>query len=331
MTLDTRQLALLKWLESTGILPQFSLEKLVDDASFRRYFRVRTATHSYVAMDAPPEREKVLPFMHIAAGLREVGIHAPEVFAHSEAEGFLLLSDFGDRQLLQALTQDNARVLYEAPLQVLATLQKTSVMPDLSLPVFTADLMLTECNLFSEWFLVRHLGLSLSPKVHTMLTVFYQTLVDAIVTQPYRFMHRDYHAANLMVLDDGQVGVLDFQDAFIGPYTYDAASLLRDCYFKASYTTVKDCVSHFAELIDVSDTKLFFKQFEWMGLQRHMKAILTFARKKHRDDNPHYLQHIPLALEYIGAVTNVYPEFADFNNYLHASILPAMREPACVQ
>ena len=226
--MDVRQAALNHWLTTHCQLPAYQLDAMAGDASFRRYFRVRAGNRQYVAMDAPPERENnCQPFIAIAASLRRQGLQAPEIIASDLTQGFLLMTDFGDSLYLRELTAATVDPLYTIALDALAILQQSTVT-DWVVPPFTADFMYRELQLCKDWFLVKHLGLVLNEQTEIMLADFFQFLAASAASQPQALMHRDYHSANLMVLPDQQVGILDFQDAFIGPVTYDLASLLRD-------------------------------------------------------------------------------------------------------
>src|SRR5436190_8088598 len=231
LSIDARQTALIEWLQQLVELPPFQLVAMHGDASFRRYFRLITSNGSFVAMDAPPATENCRAFVMIAAALRAHGLHAPEIFAADISQGFLLLTDFGDQTYLQTLSANNADKLYSAALEALATLQSCRPV-DYSLSVFDRAFMQKEWAWFKEWVLQKWLTINLSAAQAAALDICYDKIISSAESQPQVFMHRDYHSANLMVLPDTdvQVGILDFQDAFIGPVTYDLVSLLRDCY-----------------------------------------------------------------------------------------------------
>ncbi len=268
-------------------------------------------------MDAPPDRESCVSFIAIANALRVRDLCAPEIIASDLAQGFLLLTDFGNQLYLQTLTPDNAKQLYTQALDTLALLQVCDSVKGLDIPIFSAAFMSQELELCKEWFLCKHLRLALTPSVNEMLDCFFKMLVDSAVNQPQVFMHRDYHSANLMVLPDKQVSILDFQDAFIGPVTYDLVSLLRDCYIAWPPTLVDELALYYKNKLSVLDSVTdaqFFRWFDLMGLQRHLKALLTFSRKYHRDNNPNYLQHIPRTLKYVLDVSEKYNEFSQFTD-----------------
>lgn len=306
---DLRQDALKQWLRECCKLPACTLQPLAGDASFRRYFRITQPNCSYIAMDAPPLRESCASFVAISQGLQALGLHTPTVFASDLTQGFLLLSDFGDRLYLKELNQANAKPLYTKALDALAILQSCRHIEGMTIPLFTFAFMRQELELFKEWFLHHYLEIAISPATETALADCFDFLVTSAVNQPQVFMHRDFHSANLMLLPDGEVGILDFQDAFIGPVTYDVVSLLRDCYIAWPDAFVKEMVLYYRSQIalPVSETE-FLIWFDLMGLQRHLKALLTFSRKCKRDHDDRYLKHIPRTVNYILRVSERYPE-----------------------
>jgi len=326
--MDSRQQGLHQWLTTHCQLKNYQTETMQGDASFRRYFRIRHNEQSFVAMDAPPPRENCLPFVLIANALREAGLQAPHVIAENIEAGFLLLSDLGDKVYLKALNADNANRLYQNALDALANIQSIQTIPNFVLPFFTADFMRQELQLFVEWFLKKHLQLVLSAETEKMLEDFFSFLAISAANQQQGFMHRDYHSGNLMLLVDNQVGILDFQDAFIGPVTYDLVSLLRDCYIDWPETMVSELVFYYKnklpQLNAIANAD-FLRWFDLMGLQRHLKALLTFSRKCHRDNSPQYLQFIPRTLHYIATASAKYAECQAFNQYLTDVIFPAAK------
>jgi aminoglycoside/choline kinase family phosphotransferase len=319
-----RENTLKKWLETACQWLPDKVELMAMDASFRRYFRVWRGQQSYVAMDAPPERENnTHQFVAIAQALRALGLEAPEVLARDRENGFLLLTDLGDRLYLQELQQQPAQAekLYSAALQALAVLQSCRYVSGWTVPMFSADFMYQELQLFKEWFLQKHLQLSLTAATEKMLQMCFHFLAVTATQQPQVFMHRDYHSANLLVLPENKVGILDFQDAFIGPVTYDLVSLLRDCYIAWPDALVKQLVLQYKAQLNLTHSDdAFLRDFDLMGVQRHLKALLTFSRKYRRDDNANYLQHIPRTLNYVLAVTQHYPECQAFNHFLNEKV-----------
>ncbi|HSW70276.1 MAG TPA: phosphotransferase [Gammaproteobacteria bacterium] len=311
-----------QWLTQQCGLTSYQLDPLAGDASFRRYFRVRQANRSFIAMDASSEKSSCVPFAAIARSLRKYGLNTPEIFAEDFDHGFLLLTDFGDRLYLKELTLTNADMHYSHALDALQIMQHCKI-ENWTLKSFTADFMRNELMLFKEWFLEKHLGLILNDSMHDMLTNCFNFLADSAASQPQVFMHRDYHSANLMVLPQNQVGILDFQDAFLGPVTYDLVSLLRDCYISWPNDIVQKWVLYFWERMPLPRIceKDFLRWFDLMSMQRHLKALLTFSRKYRRDQNAHYLQHIPRTLNYILATSAIYPETSALNQFLKNMVM----------
>lgn len=297
------------------------------DASLRQYTRVLTDAGSFVAMDAPPP-ENCQPFVAIAAALRDMGLSAPAIVAADQANGFLLLSDFGDQTYLSALQHDralhHAERLYHAALQALSVMQTCRTVAPHRLQPFGREWMEREWAWHQEWFLQQWLGHK--APLSSAVEACYEKLILSALEQPQVFMHRDFHSANLMVLSDGNVGVLDFQDAFIGPFTYDAVSLLRDCYIDWPQANVREWALYYAKLLKVEDDEAaYLRWFDWMGLQRHIKALMTFARKYVRDQQPHYLQHVPRTLHYIVTVSQQYPELEAMTKFYQEVTLPCVQ------
>lgn len=326
---EVRAQALVNWLQSVSPYPITGLTPMTGDASFRRYFRVLTTQGSYVIMDAPPQKEDVVRFMAIAKAIIARDLNAPHIYAHNIADGFLLLSDFGDLTYLRAFETHEPSLLYQNALRALAVLQHDNTYQGLTLPHFTHDLMHTEWAWHKEWFLNTLLNLHDDT---SLLDVTYDLLIENALLQPQVFMYRDFHSGNLMLLPNGEVGLLDFQDAFIGPITYDLASLLRDCYIDWPQTKVMEWALFYYSLLSgkgalqgVSQQQ-FLKWFDWMGVQRHLKALMTFARKAVRDHEPNYLQFVPRTLNYIIAVSHRYDELSAIASFYEDVVLPRFKE-----
>lgn len=307
-----------QWLKACG-LTDFTLTALPGDASFRRYFRLAQGSMSHIVMDAPPTTENCAPFVAIANALRALGLMTPCIFYQDLQQGYLVLTDFGERQYLQELNDSNAEALYDIALTALATLQTCQHVNDWKIPIFTQEFMRKELELSKEWYLQRYLQKTLTFTQEKKLSACFDRLSAVCAKQPYVFMHRDFHSANLMVLPDQNIGILDFQDAFYGPITYDLVSLLRDCYIDWPNDWVISQVQNFREKISlsISDDE-FLYWFDHMGMQRHLKALLTFSRKFCRDHNANYLQHIPRTLDYLHHVSGLYPEVSILREILCA-------------
>lgn len=328
-----RKVKLDEWL--TQVCPDGITEcaPLPADASTRQYFRVITSARSYVAMNAPPPLA-CQPFVAIAATLRNMGLNAPEVLASDLDNGFLLLTDFGDLTYLRFLAANyNANTaddLYGRALRALSVMQSCRDVPGFTLPVFGREWMEREWDWHQEWFLQKWLGLT--KPVNAAVNDAYEKLVVSALEQPQVFMHRDYHSANLMVLPEARVGILDFQDAFIGPFTYDLASLLRDCYIEWRPVMVEEWAGYYFSLLreqglflQVSD-QTFMQWFDWMSVQRHIKALMTFSRKYVRDHDARYLVHVPRTVNAILKVSEQYPALQALTDFYANIVEPAVRE-----
>jgi aminoglycoside/choline kinase family phosphotransferase len=307
---DTRLEALERWLHSELRGAAFSLAPASEDASFRRYFRAELSDgRSFVAMDAPPEKEDCRPFVHVAGLLREAGVHAPVVHAQDLSEGFLLLSDLGRRTYLQGLNADSAAALFSDATDSLVRWQLASRSGEL--PPYDDALLRREMSLFPEWYVERHLGRTLTGAQQSALESVMATLVNSALAQPAVYVHRDYMPRNLMIADPNP-GVLDFQDAVMGPISYDIVSLLRDAFISWEEEQVLDwCVRYWekaraASLPVSADFGEFWRAFEWMGLQRHLKVLGIFARIRYRDGKPKYLEDTPRFVRYARAVAERY-------------------------
>lgn len=285
------------------------------DASFRRYFRIRDNSSSYILMDAPPEREDCAPFVHVTRLLLELGLHVPEILAEDSVRGFLLLSDLGDRLYLDELDDSNVDRLYGDALGALAALQSRTP-DDSGLPPYDRRLLMFEMSLFPDWLLGTHLDMTLDAAEQARLQAVFGLLADNALQQPAVCVHRDFHSRNLMISDYHNPGVLDYQDAVIGPMTYDLVSLLRDCYIRWPRQQVECWALGYYGLAmqtgilrpDQADERRFLRWFDWMGVQRHLKAAGIFARLNHRDGKPGYLADIPRTLGYVREVCADYAE-----------------------
>jgi aminoglycoside/choline kinase family phosphotransferase len=325
-----REQALRHWLQNDLQLPVEDLQPASSDASFRRYFRVFLPDGlTRIAMDAPPPQEDTRPFVRIAAQLRDLGLNAPVVHAAEPEQGFLLLDDLGQQAYLSCLDADSVGHLYGDAMQALLQLQRCQ--DDGSLPRYDATLLRNEMQLFVDWFLQRHLGLDLAADVG--LESVFARLVESAQAQPQVYVHRDYHSRNLMHLSEDNPGVIDFQDAVWGPITYDLVSLLRDCYIDWPRGQVEDWVRDYhQQAMDAgllrgpslaSDFGQFLRWFDWMGVQRHLKAIGIFARLHHRDGKSGYLADIPRTLTYVRDVSGRYAELAPLHNFIAQVVDPA--------
>lgn len=323
--MDQRLTTIHHWLASAPAIAALgidrhaiTLEPASSDASFRRYFRLRQEQASWIVMDAPPPHEAVAPFIKVAQALAAIGLNVPQVLAADRQQGLLLLTDLGDQPLLQLLTPERVDRLYGDALGALAILQSCG---PLDLPPYDEPLLLREMALFSEWYLQRHLGLSLSEREQQQLGEQFALLAARALAQPQVPVHRDYHARNLMYHRHNPA-ILDFQDAVIGPVTYDLVSLLRDCYIAWPADQVEAWALGYHELalqhgiLQQRDEARFLHDFDWMGVQRHLKAVGIFARLWHRDGKSGYLDDIPRTLSYLRQVCGRYEALAPLSALL---------------
>lgn len=321
--MHTRQNALNKWLKSILGQTPYTLWPLAGDASFRRYFRLQYEETTKVVMDAPPDKETITPFINIANQLAAIGIHTPAIEAMDDANGFLLLEDLGDALLLGILSRDNANILYKAAITTLLKLQKC---PHVQLPPFNRAFMLKEISLFREWFLQAYLGLNLHSTEENLLNETFNWLTSQIATQPQVFIHRDYHSRNLLVIDPKSVqdiGVIDFQDAMSGPFTYDIVSLLKDCYIQWPREQVLQWLSQYYEnqpLAEHYSFQDFTRAFDLCGLQRHLKVLGIFCRLHLRDNKPNYLRDLPLTFNYVTACLESYTELQPLYHFIEQKV-----------
>jgi len=310
---DTRLDALAEWLRATLATDAFSLTRASEDASFRRYFRVAVEERTLIAMDAPPPMENCRPFVHVAQLLRDAGVHAPQVHAQDLDRGFLLLEDLGTVTYLARLSASNAPALYLDAIDALIRFQRAS--REGVLPAYDEALLRRELELFPDWYVARHVAGTLDDRQRAELDGVFARLVANNLAQPRVFVHRDYHSRNLMVCDPNP-GVLDFQDAVYGPVTYDLVSLLRDAYVGWEEERQIDLAVRYWERARAAgiavdpDFGIFWRDFEWMGVQRQIKVLGIFARLCHRDGKRGYVDDMPLVMKYLRDACGRYRELS---------------------
>ena len=323
--MDNRLKALEDWLRQVLDVTDCTVRPASADASFRRYFRVTADGRTYIAMDAPPDKEGLDQFIKVADRFGGLGLNVPRILEQDLEQGFLLITDLGERLYLRHLNETTVERLYGDAMGALIVLQagiftdaeagkthrgdKPSTAANRNkaawLPDYDEGLLRREMELFREWYLGRHLGLTLTASQHAILDKMYELLTHSALEQPKVWVHRDYHSRNLMVTDANNPGILDFQDAVCGPVTYDLVSLLRDCYIAWPRHRVEDWAKGYRTLALQSgvpvceDEALFLRWFDLMGVQRHLKASGIFARLNHRDGKPGYLKDIPRTLGYV--------------------------------
>ena len=315
--MDDRQQQLGAWLNTVLQQANFSLTIASADASFRRYFRVNLVApylgfHTLIAMDAPPPQEDCTPFVNIAKLFLDAGLNVPQLIAQDLARGFLLLSDLGDDTYLSQLNSESAPKLYLDATNALIELQIAS--KENVLPKYDETLLTREMQLFPDWYVSKHLNVSLTGEQQVILKNTFEVLNKNIISQGQVYVHRDFHSRNLMITKENNPGVLDFQDAVYGAISYDLVSLLKDAYISWQEEQIIDWAVRYwqpakkAGLPVPDDFSEFYRDFEWMGAQRHIKVLGIFARLSHRDGKDGYLKDMPLVMIYLRKVCERYVE-----------------------
>ncbi len=305
----------------------YTIEPLAGDASFRRYFRLHSNGLTRVIMDAPPNKETIAPFVHLTKILNDNNIYSPLIYAIDSSQGFILLEDFGDELLLNTLEPHNADKLYTLAIETLHQIQKIPVNP-LELPAFDKTFMLNELELFHNWFLNAYLSYELTTDEEQLLKESFDWLTNEISKEPLVFIHRDYHSRNLMLVNN-RLGVIDFQDAMVGPRTYDLVSLLKDCYIQWPPEKISQWLADFHNRLDAENRgslSEFQRAFNLCGLQRHLKVLGVFCRLHLRDNKPGYLKDLPLTFNYALSCTESHVELHPFYHFLDRKIRPLFLE-----
>jgi hypothetical protein len=324
---DSRLGALTRWLREDLGFSGCPIEPASADASFRRYFRVTRGSQSYIVMDAPPDKETLEPFVGVARSLKGMGLNVPVVLARDERQGLLLLSDLGTSLYLERLAEGrDVDRLYRDALDALVIMQTRGAEAASGLPAYDRVLLHREMELMPEWFLGRHLETPPSPGARAMLDRLFDFLSQSALAQPATFVHRDYHSRNLLVTGESNPGILDFQDAVRGAVTYDAVSLLKDCYISWPAARVHGWLCDYRRALIDAGFELgaaegeFIRWFDLIGLQRHIKVLGIFARLFYRDGKSGYLKDLPRVLAYTREAAARYPETAEFAGYLAAHV-----------
>ena len=301
------------WLKTLYPDQPFTLSSASADASFRRYFRVSLPGKTLIVMDAPPQQEDCQPFLHVANIFSGASINVPDIIAQDLDQGFLLLSDLGTSTYLQALitAPENADQLYQDAIDTLINIQSASQKN--IFPKYDKVLLSRELELFPDWYMTRHLHAPPNDDQRNTLKSVFDLILTNNLAQPQVFVHRDYHSRNLMISTPNP-GVIDFQDAVLGPITYDLASLLKDAYVQWEEAQILDWTIRYWEkarcagLPVATDFSIFYRDFEWMGVQRHLKILGIFARLCYRDSKPDYLKDMPAVMRYLQQTCERYSE-----------------------
>jgi len=311
------------------------------DASFRRYFRVSRGdvdpaawapkADTLIIMDAPPGKEDIAPYLKVTSLLEQAGAHVPHVHASDARRGFVVMEDLGNTQYLTLLkTGRGVDKLYGDALATLANIQVRGLRASQQLAPYDRAELERELNLMPEWFLGKHFSLELTPEERALLTVTNEILINEALIQPQVFVHKDFHSRNLMVLEKGGPGVIDFQDALRGPVGYDLVSLLKDCYISWSRERVERWVKGYRRVLgglgaNVGDSEYqFMRWFDFIGVQRHIKVLGIFCRLWYRDGKAGYLGDLPLVFEYVRDACRRYPELVEFERWLSWRVAPLL-------
>ena len=334
--LQRRQAQLELWLKKQFCHDNVTLTTVSGDASFRRYFRFTHQNENFIAVDAPPAQENSRFFVLIAEAYALQNLNVPRVIDADFDLGFMCLSDLGDTLLFEKLNEENTQsdveMYYQQALDLLPNVAKVTDITSEKLPLYDRAFFKRELDLFDQWFLAKHLNITLDHTEKAQLEQVFELLINRALEQPRVGVHRDFHARNLMIDSNENLAVIDFQDAVIGPITYDAVSLLRDCYIKWPNELVDHLLAyfkrqmsqHFTELNQI-DEQTFIGWFDWMGLQRHLKVCGIFSRLYHRDGKSGYLADLPRVVTYIHEVAGRYSELNDLVQLIENKVLPAMQ------
>lgn len=305
---------LLSWIKTTPYA-DFKLSIASADASFRKYYRLEKSEESVIVMDSSLESASLPPFLDVTQCLLDAGVKAPQILEKNEKDAYLILEDFGNIQLLDALNSSNFELHYKNAIDEILKMQDADTK---DLPLYNRDFLHLEMDLMQEWYLEKKLSYSLSTQENALINTTLNAISTVVLQQPQDvFVHRDFHSRNIMLTADGKIGVIDYQDAMSGAISYDLVSLLKDCYIKFDREEIEKLALYFKNNkdLDVSDT-LFLKWFDFMGLQRHIKVLGIFSRLHLRDKKDGYLKDIPLVLEYTIETALRYDETREFALFL---------------
>ncbi|MBA3026555.1 MAG: phosphotransferase [Sulfurimonas sp.] len=294
------------WLSSTPY-KDYALTIASADASFRQYFRLTKGDESVLLMDSSLEKNSLKPFLDVTKRLLNAGVNAPHIYEQNLDEGFLILEDFGNTHYLNVLNQENYKELYTNAIDEILKMQNADAS---ALPLYDKAFLHFEMDLMQEWYLQKKLGHTLSQTQQTVLSEALNAISEIVLSQPQDvFVHRDYHSRNIMIQNDGNIGVIDYQDAMCGAITYDLVSLLKDCYIAFKREEVEELVLLFRDKKELNPSDAdFIKWFDFMGLQRHIKVLGIFSRLHLRDGKEGYLKDIPLTLKYTLEAAHRYEE-----------------------
>lgn len=292
-----------------------SIEVASADASFRSYYRLKKGEQTYILMDASLEKESLKPFLDVTKKLLEANVKAPQIHYQDVDNGYLVLEDLGKTNLLDVLNKENFHTLYKQAMNEIIKMQQADTS---ALPLYDKKFLHFEMDLMREWYLEKKLSLSLSQAQETMLSQTLERISEVVLCQPQGvFVHRDFHSRNIMLKQNNELGVIDYQDGMNGAITYDLVSLLKDCYISFDRDSIETLVLYFRDQVapNVSDEK-FLKWFDFMGLQRHIKVLGIFSRLHLRDGKNGFLKDIPLTLSYVLDTASRYDETKELAQFL---------------
>ena len=317
--MNEKRLALLTEWAKKIYSSNIEIEKASSDASFRSYYRIQSDNDTKIIMDAPPEKEPLSSFLDITKRLSKAKINVPEIFELDEDLGFILMSDLGKTKYLDKLNDETVYCLYT---DAMDTIHKMQTEVDVSsLKNFDSKELITEMDLFKDWFLEKHLNHNFDNEGLNNIQECFNSITKIILEIPTVFVHRDFHSRNLMITDSNNPGVLDYQDALIGPITYDAVSLLKDCYVNWDKKLITEMLSTYYKKIKADYNNIGFDEFSFwfdvVGLQRHFKAIGIFSRLNYRDNKITFMQDIPRTYKYVDEVVNKYTELKSVKEMLN--------------
>jgi aminoglycoside/choline kinase family phosphotransferase len=309
------------WLQKQGVDIQSGFKSIAGDASFRRYFRLKADHESRVLMDAPPATEDIRPFIDVARRLRSAGLHAPEIYHADQSSGFLLLEDLGDALFRGLLNDSNGDMYFPG---LFSLLKDMALEVDAArLPLYDGAMLRQEMDLFPDWYLGRHRNSAPREQFDAMWGSFCDHIIQSALDQPQCFVHRDFHSSNLLKTGNGDIGIIDFQDAVRGPVSYDFISLVWDRYIHWPRTRIEKWMEHYRSALGIEmDAALWQRYCDLMGLQRNIKIVGIFARLYYRDGKNGYLEMIPRFYDYVTGTLGLYPEFSE--------MLSILEQPECV-
>ncbi len=310
----TEKNALSIWLKETLPCDVYNVSSLAGDASLRQYYRITYADQSRILMDSHLDISAFHKFIEISEYLNSHNLPAPKIYATDKDYAFALIEDFGDDLFLDVINSDNRESLYKKALDILIKMQGFTNTETIA-PNFTSEKILMELNLFNEWFIDKYLRLDFTKSQKKVIDNSFSQIVDILLSMPQTFSHMDYHSRNIIVLKNYNLGIIDYQDAKISPFTYDLVSILKDCYIKLPEYFVANLLNYYYENSNLArnlTNSEFIRAFNLCGLQRHIKVLGIFSRLHIRDNKDRYLQDLPLVHQYTLDCLKQYQEFSDF-------------------